>query len=137
MSASANLDKARALYEKAQEADRLEQEKAAAQAAAELKAADERFLATYDDEQLAQDVVRAQQELRAAAAADPVFTALARVYALQLRRAHLSSDAHVVAGRLGSARLITTRSAGMPDVESLLRLIADLGEEMHNAQRDD
>jgi hypothetical protein len=85
------LEKARALYEKAQAAALAEQEEAAAKVAAEQTARDRAFLDGYDDEQLAADVQQARRDLRAAAAADPVFSALARVYALQLRRARLAA----------------------------------------------
>ncbi len=130
------LKKARAAYEAAQLAAEREEQERAARAASEQRQRDEAFLRAYNDDKLAQDVRQAQRHLRDLAATDPLCQALAGVYVAQLRQAHQAVEASGAAARLGVHQQITSRPANQPDTEMLVRLIADLGEDMFAAGQD-
>lgn len=126
------------LADLAAEAERVRQEYQAAADAAEAAAAkaeqrrtealaqhDRARLDAYDDEALAADVRAAEQKLRAAILADPVYRALIDLHAAGIRRSYRHSEASGDVSRLGIERTLPMVGApAQPSFELVLRTIA-------------
>lgn len=125
------------LSDLAAQADRARQEYEAAQAQAEAAAAkaeqrreaahaehDRARLDAYDDEALMADVRAAEQRLRAAVLADPVWRALLDLHAAGIRRAYRHTEATGDVARLGLERRIQPVYApAAPTIETVLQVV--------------
>ena len=93
-----------------------------------LAAHDQHVLDNYSDEQLAEQVRDAQQELDQAVSKSTLGSAWLRLKVLQIRRAHASVEAAAAAARIGDGRTILPRVAGGAAFEELGRAVDRVAE---------
>lgn len=90
-----------------------------------LRRYDQARLDAYDDEQLAADVAAAEERLRQAIIADPVYAAAIEVRVAGARRYHAFSEAQGNASRLGVEFRATTPPQGSFTVETFLQEVVE------------
>lgn len=131
-------DKARAAYEKAQ----AQQAEALAAEQARIDAAradhDRTTLTEYDDTELVAAVTDAENRLRDAVLADPIWQAVIDVHAARITRYYRHSEAQQAASRLdatieGSA-IVPTPTA--PTFDTLLAIASDAASRIAHEQQD-
>jgi hypothetical protein len=121
----AKAERAHAALLKAQEEARKAQEAADARRAAGLAAYDRNRLASYDEQEQQRQIADAEQRVKEAVLADPVWSAMVDLHAARVRAYTRSTEAYGDAARLGVTAPPTSAVAHEPGFDYIVGIITE------------